>query len=164
MWHFIQGVTLTGLGRDDEALGEMRRAVELDPQFWIGWMYQGLFHALHGRHAESLHCAEKGLAIAPWAPGANGLMAAALLNMGRADEAEPMLIALRSNPSVGPMGMINYSLARGDMDGGVEWANEAADQRVASLVTISIRAFERRLRVSAGWPALLQTLNLAPAS
>lgn len=50
------------------------------------------------------------------------------------------------------------------MDGGVEWADKAADQREASLVTISIRAFERRLRAAAGWPALLQKLNLAPVN
>jgi len=49
------------------------------------------------------------------------------------------------------------------MDGAVEWAGKAADQRVASLVTILIRPFESRLRTSAGWPALLKRLNLTPA-
>jgi eukaryotic-like serine/threonine-protein kinase len=163
MWHYTQALTLAALGREDEALDAIRRAVELDSQFWIGWMLQSLLHSVQGRHAESLHCAEKAIAAAPWAPIANGAMAAALVNTGRPADAEPMLDGLRSNASSGPLGMAYYSLARGDMDGAVEWAGAAADQRVASLVTIVIRPFEPRLRTSHGWPALLKKLNLTPA-
>ena len=49
------------------------------------------------------------------------------------------------------------------MDGAVEWTDKAADQRVASLVTIMIRPFEPRLRHAAGFPALLKKMNLTPA-
>ena len=163
MWHYTKALTLAALGREDEALDAIRRAVELDSQFWIGWMLQSLLHSVQGRHAESLHCAEKAIAAAPWAPIANGAMAAALANTGRPADAEPMLDGLRSNASTGPLGMAYYSLARGDIDGAVEWAGAAADQRVASLVTIVIRPFEPRLRTSPGWPALLKKLNLTPA-
>jgi eukaryotic-like serine/threonine-protein kinase len=163
MWHFTKALTLAALGREDEALDAIRRAVELDSQFWIGWMLQSLLHSVHGRHAESLHCAEKAIAAAPWAPIANGMMAAALANTGRPADAEPMLDGLRSNASTGPLGMAYYSLARGDIDGAVEWAGAAADQRVASLVTIVLRPFERRFRTSPRWPALLKKLNLTPA-
>jgi serine/threonine-protein kinase len=142
MWHYTKALTLAALGREDEALDAIRRAVELDSQFWIGWMLQSLLHSVQGRHAESLHCAEKAIAAAPWAPIANGAMAAALANTGRPADAEPMLDGLRSNASTGPLGMAYYSLARGDIDGAVEWAGAAADQRVASLVTIVIRPFE----------------------
>ena len=164
MWYFTQAIMLAALGREDEAIGALRRALELDPQFWIGWMFQGLLHALHGRHAESLHCAEKSIAGAPWAPGANGLMAAVLVNTDRASDAEPMLNALGDNASVGPLGMTYYFLARGDMERAVESAGKAADQRIASLVTILIRPFEPRMRTAPGWPALLKKLNLTPAA
>ena len=163
MWHFTLALVLAALGREDEAIVALRRALELDPQFWIGWMLQGLLHALHGRHDESFHCAERSVASAPWAPGANGLMAAALANTDRASEAEPMLNALRGNASVGPFGMAYHFLARGDMERAVEWASTAADQRIASLVTIFVRPFEPRIRTSPGWPALLKKLNLTPA-
>jgi len=163
MWYFTLALVLAALGREDEAIVALRRALELDPQFWIGWMLQGLLHALHGRHDESFHCAERSVASAPWAPGANGLMAAALANTDRASEAEPMLNALRGNASVGPFGMAYHFLARGDMERAVEWASTAADQRIASLVTIFVRPFEPRIRTSPGWPALLKKLNLRPA-
>jgi eukaryotic-like serine/threonine-protein kinase len=163
MWRYIMSVTLAGSGRDDEALSEIRKAVELDPQFWVGWTFQSLLHAFHGRHAESLTCAEKAIAGAPWAPYSIGVMAAALTNMDRTVDAEPLLARLRSDPSVGPLGLVCYYVARGDADSAVEWAEKAADQRIASLVTLLIRAFEPRLNKSAGWPTLLKKLNLTPA-
>ena len=164
MWHYTSAVSLLALGSEEAALNESRKSVELDPQFWVGWMLQGLIHALHGRHPESMQCAETAVAGAARAPVAIGLMAAALVNTGRTVEAEPLLDELRSNAPTGPIGMAYFYLARGDMDGAVEWAGRAADQRVASLVTILIRPFESRLRTSAGWPALLKKLNLTPAS
>ncbi len=163
MWRFTMSVMLCALGRDDEALGEVRKAVELDPQFWLGWTYQSLLHAMHGRHPESLTCAEKGNAGAPWAPQSIGVLAGALANNGRAADAEPLLATLRSDPSVGPLGLVCYHVARGDADSAVEWSEKAADQRIASLVTLMIRAFEPRLITSARWPALLKRLNLTPA-
>jgi serine/threonine-protein kinase len=163
MWYYTMALICAALGRDDDALSATRRAVELDPQFWIGWLLQGVLHALHGRHAESLDCAQKAFASAPWAPIANGLMAAALMNMNRSKDAEPLLETLRSDPFVGAFGMTYYCIARGDIDSAVEWADKAADQRIASLVTIVIRPFEPRLRASSRWPALLQKLNLTPA-
>ena len=62
MWRYSMSVTLFASGRDDEALSEIRKAVELDPQFWLGWTFQSLLHAMHGRHPESLQCAEKAIA------------------------------------------------------------------------------------------------------
>ena len=160
MWHYTGAVSLLALGAEEAALHECRKSVELDPQFWVGWMMLGLIHALHGRHAESMQCAEKAVAGAARAPVAIGLMAAALVNTGRRVDAEPLLDELRSNTPTGPMGLAYFYLARGDMDGAVEWAGKAADQRVASLVTILIRPFESRLRTSVGWPALLKKMNL----
>jgi eukaryotic-like serine/threonine-protein kinase len=164
MWHYTSALSLLALGSEEAALNESRKSVELDPHFWVGWMLQGLIHALHGRHPESMQCAETAGASAARAPVAIGLIAAALVNTGRTVEAAPLLDELRSNTPTGPIGMAYFYLARGDMDGAVEWAGKAADQRIASLVTIMIRPFEPRLRVSAGWPALLKKLNLTPAS
>jgi hypothetical protein len=78
-------------------------------------------------------------------------------------DAEPLLLELRSNSATGPLGMAYYHVARGDMEGAVVWAGKAAEQRMASLVTIFVRPFEPRLRHAAGWPALLKKLNLSPA-
>ena len=95
---------------------------------------------------------------------ANGVMAAALANDG-SDGRTPGR-CLTACAATGPSGQSGWRvllLARGDMDSAVEWAGKSADQRIASLVTLMIRAFEPRLITSAGWPALLKRLNLTPA-
>ena len=163
MWRYTVSLILHGCGLENDALNECRNSVELDAQFWLGWAFLGLLHGVHGRHAESLRCAEKAIAAAPWAPLAIGVTAAARMNADRTTDAEPLLDTLRDDPLNGPMGLAYYNLMRGDIDSAVECAGKAADQRFVSLVTIFIRPFERRLEKSAGWPALLEKLRLTPA-
>jgi serine/threonine-protein kinase len=163
MWRLMRSLTVLGLGLEDEALNDCRKSVELDAQMWLGWAVLGLLHAIRGQHAESLRCAERAVAIAAWAPLAAGVMAAALTNINRTADAEPLLETLRNDPSNGPFGLAFYALARGDIDSVVACADKAADQRFVSLATLLIRPFESRLQRSAGWPGLLKKLNLTPA-
>ncbi len=163
MWRCTLSLGLQGRELEEDALTECRKAVELDPQFWFGWALLGVLHGVHGRHVESLRCAEQATAGAPWAPLSMGVTAAALANTGRTVDAEPLLETLRHDVSNGPFGMAYYDLLRGDIDGAVEWAGKAADERFVSLVTLFVRPFEPRLSASAGWPALLQKVNLTAA-
>jgi eukaryotic-like serine/threonine-protein kinase len=162
MWRCTLSLVLQGQDLEKGAVTECRKAVELDPQFWLGWALLGVLHGVHGRHVESLRCAEQAIARAPWAPLSIGVTAGALANTGRTVDAEPLLEPLRGDVSNGSMGMAYYDLLRGDIDGAVEWAGKAADERFVSLVTLFVRPFEPRLRKAARWPALLTKLNLAP--
>ena len=162
MWHHLRAQVLQGLGLDDEALDACRKTVEIDPQFWLGWIQLGLRHAIHGRHAEALRCAEKGYATAPWSAYGTGVIAAALVNAEQAEKAEPLLDRLRGDTYAGPIGLAVHYLARGDVDRAAEWAWKAADQRYPGVATLMCRTFEPRLRKSAAWPALLKKVNLAP--
>ena len=78
MWHMMHANTLCALGRMEERVLAVRRALELDPDFWFGWAQSGLLAAVRGHHDEALHCAEKAMAAAPWSPYAMGLMAAVM--------------------------------------------------------------------------------------
>jgi eukaryotic-like serine/threonine-protein kinase len=162
MWHHMRSQVLQGLGLDDEALDASRKAVEIDPQFWIGWIQLGLRYAVNGRHTEALQCAEKGYATAPWSAYGIGVMAAALANTGQTEKADPLMDRLRCDTYAGPLGLAVYYLARGDVDRSVEWSGKAADQRYPFIISLVLRAFEPRLRKSAAWPALLKKVNLAP--
>jgi len=159
-WHYTASTTLQALGRDEEAIAEIRKSVEIDPEFWLGWLLLGTFHAVHGQHDEALSCAEKAIARAPWSPYAIGLMAAALLNVGRTDDAEPYLAQLRDDAYGGPAGLTLHHIARGDADWAVEWASKAVDQRYTIILNTVLRPFEPLLRRSAAWPALLKKMNL----
>jgi len=65
MWHLMHANTLCALGRIEEGVLAVRRALELDSEFWFGWAQSGLLAATRGHHDEALHCAEKAMAAAP---------------------------------------------------------------------------------------------------
>ena len=159
-WHYTASTTLRALGRDEDAIGEVRKSVEIDPEFWLGWQWLGAFHATHQQHGEALSCAEKAIARAPWLLYAMGLMAAALSNLQRSDEAAPDLARLRDDPYNGPAGLMMYAMACGDVTEAVHWAGKAVDQRCTAILVTALRPFEPLLRQSAAWPALLKKMNL----
>jgi serine/threonine-protein kinase len=160
IWHLMRG-NILGLEHADEAYAAVRRSVELDPQFWLGWVHLAILCALRGEHADAMRCAEKAMAAAPWSPYSIGLMSGALANTGLVEKAEPLLDGLREASYGGPVGLAIYSLVRGDIDAAVEWAGKAAEQRFPVFIPLVIRPYEALFRRSAGWPAVLKTINLA---
>jgi len=161
MWRLMRANLLPSVGLEHQALDDARKAVELDPGFWIGWADLGLLHARLHQHTEAMQCAEKAMAGAPWCPYSIGMMAAALANQGHADRAEPLLAALRGDTYGGPVGLAVYFLARGQIEQAVESSAEAVQQRFPAFIPRMIRAFEPSLRRSAAWPGVLKKINLA---
>jgi tetratricopeptide (TPR) repeat protein len=161
MWRLMRANLLSSVGLEQEALDDARKAVELDPDFWLGWADLGLFHARRHQHAEAMQCAERAMAGASWCPYSIGTMAAALANQGRVHEAQPLLDGLRDDAYGGPVGLAVYSLARGEIEQAVEWSAKVAEQRFPASIPRLIRAFEPSLRRSAAWPDVLKTMNLA---
>jgi tetratricopeptide (TPR) repeat protein len=160
-WHYTFGTTLRALGRDEEAIAEMRKSVEIDPDFWLGWLWLAAFLSLQQQHDEALSCAETAIVLAPWSPFALGVSAAALVNVGRSGEAEPYLAQLRDDPYGGPAGLTMYHIERGDADEAMEWAFKAVEQRYTIILITVLRPFQSLLRRSAAWPSLLKKMNLS---
>jgi tetratricopeptide (TPR) repeat protein len=161
MWHYSAFQTLLAMGRNEEALAEGRRSVDIDPTFWLGWLIVGTLHAIEGRHPEALACAEKALGGAPWSPFTMGLMAGALANVGEVEKAEPLLATLRTDTYTGPAGLVYYYLARHEAEQVLEWAQKAVEQRFTAIFVTTLRPFEPLLRQSPAWLHLLKTANLA---
>jgi tetratricopeptide (TPR) repeat protein len=55
MWHYLRSQVMERLGRRDEALDDLRTAIELDPKFWLGPVHLGILYAIpgfyHGCHS-----------------------------------------------------------------------------------------------------------------
>ena len=161
MWRLMRANLLPAVGLEDEALDDARKAVELDPDFWLGWADLGLLCARRHQHTEAMECAERAMAGAPWCPYSIGVMAAALANEGQATRAEPLLAALQGDAYGGPVGLAVYFLARGEIEQAVEWSAKAAEHRFPAFIPRLIRTFEPSLRHSPAWPAVLKKMNLA---
>jgi eukaryotic-like serine/threonine-protein kinase len=160
MWYGMRGNVLLGLNRVDDAIADLRHSVELDPTFWLGWLYLGMAYGTHGYYAEAWTCAEKAIAAAPWCPYAVGLMAGLLGHFGRTAEAELLHATLRNDSYGGPVGSVIERLVSGDVDGAGESAATAVQQRFPAFIPMAIRQFEPLLRRSAAWPSVLNALNL----
>ena len=161
MWRLMRANLLPSAGLEHEALDDARKAVELDPDFWLGWADLGLLCARRHQHTEAMQCAERAMAGAPWCPYSIGVMAAALANEGQATRAEPLLAALQGDAYGGPVGLAVYFLARGEIEQAVEWSAKAAERRFPAFIPRLIRTFEPSLRHSPAWPAVLKKMNLA---
>jgi TolB-like protein/predicted Ser/Thr protein kinase len=160
MWRLMRANLLPSVGQEHEALDDARKAVELDPGFWLGWADLALLYARRHQHTEAMQCAERAMASAPWCPYSIGVMAAALANEGQPNSAEPLLVALRGDEYGGPVGLAVYYLARGELEQAVEWSAKAVEQRFPAFIPRLIRTFEPSLRRSAAWPAVLKKMNL----
>jgi eukaryotic-like serine/threonine-protein kinase len=160
MWRLMRANLLPGVGLEHEALDDARKAVELDPGFWLGWADLGLLYARRHQHTEAMQCAEKAMAGAPWCPYSIGMMAAALANEGQASRAEPLLVSLRDDAYGGPVGLVVYYLGRGEIEQAVEWLGKAIEQRFPAIIPRLVRTFEPSLRRSAAWPGPLKRMNL----
>jgi TolB-like protein len=161
MWRLMRANLLPSVGLEHEALDDARKAVELDPGFWLGWADLGLLYARQHQHTEAMQCAEKAMAGAPWCPYSIGVMAAALANEGQADRAQPLIVALRGDAYGGPLGLAVYYLGRGEIEEALEWSGKAIEQRFPAMIPRLIRPFEPSLRRSAAWPGVLKKMNLA---
>jgi tetratricopeptide (TPR) repeat protein len=160
MWRLMRANLLPSVGLEHEAVDDARKAVELDPGFWLGWADLGLLYARRHQQTEAMQCAERAMAGAPWCPYI-GVMAAALASQGRVNEAQPLLGGLRDDAYGGPVGLAVYSLARGEIEQAVEWSAKAVEQRFPAFIPRLIRAFEPSLRRSPTWPEVLKRMNLA---
>jgi len=161
MWHCMLTNVLSSLGQYDEALATIKKAVELDPQFWWGWLTSGLLHSALGEHFESLRCARKAYAGAAWSPYSIGLLAGTLMNAGETEEAEALLVKLQADSDRSSIGLTCFCLVRGEIDKALECASRALDERFFAVITIIVRPYETLFRKSLAWPVLLRKMNLS---
>jgi adenylate cyclase len=88
--YFIQGLCLAMLGRPDEAIGLLEKAIRLsrhDPLMFFSVLGLGMVHFVADRYEEALACAERSLQLRSDQPQTLRLIAACCGHLGRAEEA-----------------------------------------------------------------------------
>ena len=91
-----------GLGQFEEGVAFLDKAVELDPNYALAWIWGGLARLHLGQHGEAIHHFERALRLSPLDPRAwlasNGLAQAHFLAGGYDDASAWVAKALRQNP------------------------------------------------------------------
>jgi tetratricopeptide (TPR) repeat protein len=156
--------SLSAAGKDEEALTEARRILDLDPGFVPAYTLQAM-DVTKAPAAEALAFAEKGYALASWNPISVALLAGLLLRNGDRTRAEELVKGLgdgRANAA--PVAFAIFHLIRGEVEKAAEWTEKAVEQR-HNMVAMLLLAppWKPLLCTSARWPKLARMMNL-PAS
>ena len=120
--HWAMGRALWLRGRQDEALAELRRCVDLSPNFALGHYTLGFVHAQSGDPQAAIARVGPLARTEPLRPAAvrhAGARAMALMRLGRYDEAADWALkaAARPNAHVHILGIAMHCLALAGRDG-----------------------------------------------
>jgi tetratricopeptide (TPR) repeat protein len=160
-YHLILGACLEASGKDGSE--ELRRAIELDDNYFFTFVYLGLINLSRGRIAEALAAAERGYSLAPWSSGATGVLAGVLVHSGNRDRAQGLLDKLGSGQAYGtPHGLATFHLLCSDIDRAADWVEKGIEERDPSILLSLRRPYAQPLRASRHWPKLTKLMNLPP--
>ncbi len=160
---------LQGAGRVGEALEQLKKVVELDPNQVVALVSMAMIYADKGDLTEALKIARRAYAIGPWSPDTIGVLAG--LTRRNGEEIELSLAkALGSGEAIGDArAHALFHLLCGEIDKGADWAEKAIEERDCSMMVYLRYVVSKRLRASHRWPKIAKMINLpvgaqAPAS
>ena len=156
---------LQAAGRDDEALEQLKKVVELDPNQVVAMVSMAMIHAHKGDMAEALKIARRAYAVGPWFPDTVGVLAGLTRRNGEEIESKSLEKALGSGEVLGDArAQALFHLLCGEIDQGADWAEKAIAQRDPSMMFYLRFVVSRGLRASHRWPKIAKMINLPAAA
>jgi tetratricopeptide (TPR) repeat protein len=151
---------LQAAGRDDEALEQLKKVIELDPNQVIALVSMAMIYADKGNLTEALKIARRAYAIGPWSPDTIGVLAG--LTRRNGGEVESSLAnALGSGEAPGDArAHALFHLLCGEIDEGADWVEKAVAQRDSSMMVYLRYVVSKSLRASHRWPPIAKMINL----
>ena len=151
---------LQAAGRDQEALEQLKKVVELDPNQVIALVSMAMIHADKGNLVEALKIARRAYAAGPWSPDTPAVLAG--LTRRNGEEVDSSLMkALGSGEMHGDArAHALFHLLCGEIDPGADWAEKAIEQRDSSMMIYLRFVVSKGLRASHRWPKIAQMINL----
>jgi tetratricopeptide (TPR) repeat protein len=152
---------LQGAGRDDEALEQLKKVVELEPNQVVALVSMAMIYADKGDLPKALKIAQRTYAIGPWFPDDIGVLAG--LTRRNGEEVESSLMqALGSGERIGDArAHALYHLVCGEIDQGADWAEKAVEERDSSMMLYLRFVVSKGLRASHRWPKIAKMVNLS---
>lgn len=153
---------LSAVGKQEQALQEMRKALDIDDKLWVPHFLQASINLQKGRLAEAVASAERAHHAVPWHSMPTGLLAAALMHSGERDRAAALIREMGESP-LPVWGRVLYHLLCSETDAAADWFEKMIDQRDPFAVTFCRAPVGKILRDGPRWPALARRMNLPDA-
>ena len=150
---------LQAADREREALEQLRKVLELDPNQAVAMVSVAMILADQGNLREALAAARRAHSIGAWLPETTGVLAALLYRSG--EDAESQSIAKTHGSGRVPgdaRAQALFHLLCGEVDKGADWAINEGD---LAMRTVYIRFVAcKQLRASNRWPKIAKMINL----
>jgi TolB-like protein len=152
---------LQAAGRDEEALEQLKKVLELDPNQVVALVSMAMLYADMGDLAEAIKIARRAHAVGPWLPESPAVLAALLKRSGEEVESKSLASGLGSGEVPGHgRAHAAFHLLCGDIEQGADWAEKAIEQRDGSMMYYLRFVVSKGLRASHRWPKIAKMINL----
>jgi TolB-like protein/Flp pilus assembly protein TadD len=153
---------LQAAGREAEALEQLQKVVELEPNQVVGLVSMAMIYADQGDLRKALKIARRAHAVGPWFPDTIGVLGGLLRRAGEEVESKSVAKELGSGESQGDArARALFHLLCGEIDQGADWAEKAIEERDPSMMYYLRFVVSKGLRASHRWPKIAKMINLS---
>jgi eukaryotic-like serine/threonine-protein kinase len=153
---------LTIAGAYDQAIHELRKALEIDENAWFAHAALVRCYVLKRMTPEALRSAETAHRLAPWNAIVAGQFAALLVRTGDRNQSEASIQQLMRSPGARgiTVGVLFYQLMCEETEAAAGWFEKAIEERDPALIPYLRHPLMKPLHSSPRWPALAKMMNL----
>jgi serine/threonine-protein kinase len=147
----------------DEALDQLNKTIELDPDFHMAYWIIGLVYLDMGMLQEAIAALEKAVALSGEHPGAKATLGLVYAKVDRKGEALKILEELKQLSTgryVPSLRIDHIYIGLGENDLALEWLEKAYEERDATLVWLKVDRVYDSLRANPRFKTLLKKMDL----
>jgi len=157
------GIDLMTQGRMEEALRQLDKVIELNPDFGSPHYWKAIVHLLSSEYEKAIEEGRKAVELEGYA-NVELLLARVYAAAGQREEAEIILQKVLSAPKgyLSPVSVCQVKLLLGQEEEGFSWLRRALDERDSNLFVFGFTAQERKYMLDPQWKEIDSKLGLPP--
>jgi tetratricopeptide (TPR) repeat protein len=156
------GLVLHFARRDDEAIEQVRKVLEMDPNFAAGHRHLGMAYEQKAMYTEAVAEFQKAVDVSPDNPFALGFLGHAQAMAGSREKARQTLSDaqdLSKRRYVAPFDIAVIYTGLGDKERALEWLQKALDDRSLWTIFLSVDPRFDRLHAEPRFASLLRRMG-----
>jgi len=157
------GIDLMTQGRMEEALKQLDKVIELNPDFGSPHYWKAFVHVLSSEYEKAIEEGRKAVELEGYA-NVELFLAWVYAAAGQREEAEKILQKVLSAPKgyLSPVDVGRVKLLLGQEEEGFSWLRKALDERDSNLFVFGFTAQERKYMLDPRWKEIESKLGLPP--
>ena len=162
---FYIGEMLYFARRYDDAIEQLQKTLELEPDFPATLWFLGLAFHEKGNHEEAITYLERAFKASGRDPGVAPFLAYIYATAGKRDEAQKILDEILKRGEHGHLSAWDVALVHvglGNVDGAFEWLERACEERAGWMVYLKTLPLLDPLRADSRFLTLLHRVGLEP--